>query len=233
VADSALGHLRNLCAAMRAGLRFVVPLRADSGWAARFDADVGGLDRLAALDYVAQREQRHPAQRRTVWRGLLGGWQVTDPATKSRCDLRVAYIWSSEEAASVADARQRALTKAETLLAKVRNGLGGRYYKTKAQVDTRVARIVGANIAGLLKVTIGVDTAGKPTLAWARDEAAIAAAGRLDGLYALATNLADPETGPLTALDVLRVYKDSGLLSSVIVVRRWGVWRCVGLVRSG
>lgn len=212
VADSALGHLRNLCAAARAGLRFVVPLRADSGWAEAFDADVASLDRLTDLDYVAQREQRHPPERRTVWRGLLRDWQVTDPATKTRCDLRVAYIWSSEEAASVAEARQRALGKAETLLTKVRNGLGGRYYKTKAQVDTCVARIVGPNIAGLLKVTTGVDQAGKPTLAWARDEAAITAAARLDGLYALATNLADPSTAPLTALDVLRIYKDQWIV---------------------
>jgi hypothetical protein len=207
-----LGHLRNLCAAARAGLRFVVPLRADTGWAERFDTDVGGLDRLATLDYVAQREQRLPPQQRTVWRGLLRDWQVTDPATNTACDLRVAYIWSSEEAASVAQARQRALVKAETLLTKVHNGLGGRYYKTKAQVDTRVARIVGTNIAGLLKVTTGIDQAGKPTLAWARDETAITAAARLDGLYALATNLADPPTGPLTAGDVLRIYKDQWIV---------------------
>src|SRR6266498_2451311 len=40
-ADSVLGHLKNLCAADRAGLRFVVPLRADTGFAQRF-LDGGG-----------------------------------------------------------------------------------------------------------------------------------------------------------------------------------------------
>src|SRR6266498_2740812 len=35
-ADSVLGHVKNLCAADRAGLRFVVPLRADTGFAQRF-----------------------------------------------------------------------------------------------------------------------------------------------------------------------------------------------------
>jgi hypothetical protein len=50
--------------------------------------------------------------------------------------------------------------------------------------------------------------AGKPTLTWHRNTDAITDAARLDGLYALATNLGDPPTGELTALDVLNVYKD-------------------------
>jgi hypothetical protein len=58
VADSALGHLGSLCAADRNQLRFVVPLRADTGWADRFDRDIGGLDQLADLDHVAGRERR-------------------------------------------------------------------------------------------------------------------------------------------------------------------------------
>jgi hypothetical protein len=212
VADSALGHLGNLCALDRAGVRFVVPLRADTGWAAQFEHDVGTLDRRADLHYVAQREQRLPVDKRTRWRGLLADWQATDPATGTVCDLRVAYIWSSEEAASLADARQRALVKAETLLTRVRNGLGGRYYKTLKQVDDRVARILGPNLDGLLTVTTGEDDKDKPTLNWARDHDALTKAARLDGLYALATNLADPHTAPLAATDVLGVYKDQWIV---------------------
>ncbi|MGH8896789.1 MAG: hypothetical protein ACRDZ4_07140 [Egibacteraceae bacterium] len=165
VADSALGYLRDLCALARAKVEFVAPLRADAGWAGQFDRDVGalgGLDRLADLDHTAQREQSLPAEQRTRWTGLLRAWQVTDPATKTVCDLRVAYIWSSEEAASVADARQRALVKAETSLGEVRNGLGGRYYKTKKQVDDRVARILGKHVAGLLSVTTGETRPANP-----------------------------------------------------------------------
>src|SRR5271166_4787799 len=41
VADSGLGYLENLCAADAANVKFVAPLRADTGWAARFDADAG------------------------------------------------------------------------------------------------------------------------------------------------------------------------------------------------
>ncbi len=213
VIDSAAGHLKTLCAIDRQQLRFVVPLRADNGWAKRFDVDVpGGLDALPALDHLAVRERELPADARTVYRGTLVDYPAVDPKTRSSHAFRVAYVWSSEEARSVAEARERALAKAEAALAKTRNGLGGRYYKTTKQVQARVARVVGPKLEPLLVVSVGRTRAtktkpAKPTLTWRRDHDAIAAAARLDGLYALATNLADP-AGPLTAQDVLGVYKD-------------------------
>ena len=157
VADSGFGYLGRLCAADAAGLRFVVPLRADTGWAQWFAADIdGGIDALAALDYCPQRERRLPADQRTLWKGVLGDREVFDDDTGRTHRLRIAYIWSSEEATSVADARDRALTRAEEALTRIRNGLGGRYYKTRKQVDDRVATIVGARIADLITVTTGV-----------------------------------------------------------------------------
>jgi len=62
-------------------------------------------------------------------------------------------------------------------------------------------------VAGLLTVRTGT-WAGKPWITWDRDQDAIAAASRLEGLYALATNLPDPGGAPLTALDVLKICKD-------------------------
>lgn len=216
VADSGLGYLRHLCAADRAGLRFVVPLRADTGWADRFLTDVGDLGRLVDLPHASQREQHLPADKRTTWKGLLRPYPVTDPNQKfnTHHDLRVAYIWSSEEATSVAEARTRALAAAETALGKIRNGLGGRYYKTRKDVDTKVAQIIGKNITGLLHVSTTTDPhTGKPTITWHRDHNAIATASRLDGLYALATNLPDPKPGkPLTALHILKTYKDQWIV---------------------
>src|SRR6266487_2261592 len=142
VADSGLGHLENLCAADAANVRFVVPLRADTGWADRFTASVdGGLAALAPLDYASWRERHLPPSRRTRWTGLLAPFPVTSEDGTVH-ELQAAYIWSSEEAASVAAARERALAKAEAALTRIRNGLGGRYYKTKKQVDARVAQIL-------------------------------------------------------------------------------------------
>lgn len=182
VADSGLGYLGALCALNTAGTRFVVPLRADTGWAQRFDTDPAArLDTLQTLDHVCTREQRLPAQKRTVWKGLLRPFPVTDD-TGTHHDLRVAYIWSSEEAASVAQARERALTKAEDALTRVRNGLGGRYYKTRKQVGTKVATTLGRNISDLLHVTTAT-RGGKPTITWARDTALKVVVVQEDGPY--------------------------------------------------
>ena len=211
VADSGLGYLENLCAADARGIRFVVPLRADTGWAERFGAEVeGGLSSLAPLEHVAERQRRLDPGRRTAWKGLLGEFAVTAKNGR-RHELRVAYIHSSEEAASVSDARHRALRSAEEALGRIRNGLGGRYYKTKAQVDARVAQILTGAVAGLITVSTATRS-GKPVISWRRNEEAIAAAGALDGLYALATNLPDPAEGTLSALEVLKVYKDQWIV---------------------
>ena len=203
--DSVLGHVKNLCAAERAGLRFICPLRADTGFAERFLAEVGH-EGLRRLDYVARRERRLPPARRTRYRGALRPFEVADPEPGEPRRFRVAYIWSSEEARSVAGGRERALAKAEEALARVERGLGGHHYKTKKQVDARVA-IVVAPVKGLLEVTTGT-RGGKPTLRWCRNEQAIEKAAAADGLYALATNL----PGRLSAGALLRTYKEQGLV---------------------
>jgi transposase len=201
VADSALGHTKNLREVDQAGLRFIVPLRESTGYFDRFLTEVGH-DALAAIGYVCDREQHLPAHQRTRYRGALRDWEVTDPQTQAVHRFRVAYIWSSEEARSVAEARQRALAKAEAELARAQRGLGGQHYKTPHQVQARVNRILGPNVQPLLTVTVGVE-AGRPTLTWQQNQAAIDAAAQHDGIYALATN----QPGRLTASTVLRIYK--------------------------
>jgi transposase len=134
-------------------------------------------------------------------------WQLEDPETGQRRQFRVAYIHSSEEAEQVAAARERALAKAEQQLARVQRGLGGRYYKTKTQVQRRVGQIVGRNIEGLIRVGVG-SRAGKPTLTWERDQSAIACAAATDGIYALATN----KPGRLSAARALELYKDQEIV---------------------
>lgn len=206
VADSALGHWKNLREVDRSGLRFIVPLRESTGYFDRFLTEVGH-DGLKPLRHVARREQHLPPQRRTRYRGALRNCEVTDPDTGTVHRFRVAYIWSSEEARSVAQARARALTKAETELTRVHRGLGGQHYKTTQQVQARVNRILGPNVAPLLNVTIG-DQDGRPALTWQRNQTAIDAAAQHDGIYALATNL----PGRITATTVLDTYKDQHLV---------------------
>ena len=205
VCDSAMGHPKTLGEIDRAGVRFIVPLRASAGFREQFLADVGH-QALRPVRYVPEREAKLPAKRRTVFKGALRDWEIPGSDGPSLM-LRVAYIHSSEEAAQVADARERALIKAEKALARVRNGLGGRHYKTRAQVERRIAQILTHNITGLIDANL-TTREGKPTLTWERNQDAINTAASFDGIYALATNL----PGRITAGHILRLYKDQQIV---------------------
>jgi Domain of unknown function (DUF4277)/Transposase DDE domain len=206
VCDSAMGQPKTMREIDQAGVRFVVPLRASAGFRERFLKDAGHAA-LRAVRYVPEREAKLPAELRTVFKGTLRDWEIPGSDKHPPLKLRVAYIHSSEEATQVADARERALVKAEDALARMHNGLGGRYYKTQAQVERRIGQILGVNITGLIDVTVST-RAGKLTVSWHRNQDAITTAASLDGIYALATNL----PGQITAGKVLRLYKDQQIV---------------------
>ncbi len=205
VCDSAMGQPKTLGEIDHAGVRFIVPLRASAGLRERFTTDCGHRA-LRPVRYLPEREAKLPPTARTRFRGALRDWEIAS-AHGPALPLRVAYIHSSEEAAQVADARERALVKAEDALQRIRNGLCGRHYKTRLQVERRVGQIIGVNIAGLIDVTASTRH-GKPTLTWQRNQDQIAATAEFDGIYALATNL----PGRLSAGQVLRLYKDQQIV---------------------
>jgi uncharacterized protein DUF4277/DDE family transposase len=202
VCDSAMGQPKTMREIDRAGVRFVVPLRASAGFRERFLAEVGH-HALHAVRYVPERESKLPPKLRTVFKGALRDWEIPATDKHPALKLRIAYIHSSEEATQVADARERALAKAEDALERMRNGLGGRYYKTREQVQRRIGQIIGVNLTGLIDVTVTTRN-DKLTVTWQRNHDAIATARSFDGIYALATNL----PGRITAGHVLRLYKD-------------------------
>lgn len=206
VCDSAMGAPKTLREINSAGVRFVVPLRASAGFRERFLVDCGH-DALRPVRYLPARETRLPPARRTRFKGALRDWEIAATDTEPALTLRVAYIHSSEEATQVADARERALIKAEDALIRMRNGLGGRYYKTREQIERRVGQIIGSNIDGLIDVTVTTDH-GKLAVDWQRNQEAITRAAQFDGIYALATNL----PGRITAGHVLRLYKDQQIV---------------------
>jgi hypothetical protein len=205
VCDSAMGQPKTLREINQARVRFIVALRASAGFRERFLADVGH-HALRPLRCVPQHQAKLPAAQRTRFKGALRDWEIPDtnaPVLK----LRVAYIQSSEESTQVADARERALATAEDALTRMRNGLGGRDYKTRGQVERRIGQILSSNIAGLIDVNV-TTRKGTLTLAWQRNHQAIDTAASFDGIYALATNL----PGRLTAGRVLRLYKDQQIV---------------------
>ena len=201
VCDSAMGQPKTLREIDDAGVRFIVPLRASAGFRERFLEDVGHAG-LRPVAYVPEREAKLPVGQRTGFKGALRDWEIT-AGDQPPLKMRVAYIHSSEEATQVADARQRALAKAEDALERMRNGLGGRSYKTRRQVERRIGQIITANISGLIDVKVSTRNA-KLTLSWQRNQQAIDTAASYDGIYALATNL----PGRISAGHVLRLYKD-------------------------
>jgi hypothetical protein len=198
VCDSAMGQPKTMREIDQAGVRFVVPLRASAGFGERFLADCGHAA-LQPVRYLPQCEAKLPPARRTRFRGAVRDWEIAATDEQPALRLRVAYIHSSEEATQVADARERALVKAEDALGRMGNGLGGRYYKTREQVERRVGQIIDVT------VTTRND---KPTLAWQRNQPAINQTAAFDGIYALATNL----PGRLSAGHVLRLYKDQQIV---------------------
>lgn len=199
VLDSAVGQPRTLCRIARAGLRFIAPLKATTGWQKRYLDEVGARA-LRPLPYASERERSLPASQRARYRGATRDWALADPESGEPHRFRVAYIHSSEEEREVKAARERALERAEEKLGRVRNGLGGRYYKTKRQVDRRVAQILVGPVKDLLVVKTATRR-GRPQISWHRDEQAIAEASRADGVYALATNLADRRLGANAILE--------------------------------
>ncbi|MGZ6725768.1 MAG: IS1634 family transposase, partial [Solirubrobacteraceae bacterium] len=206
VCDSAMGQPKTMREINDAGVRFVVPLRASAGFRERFLAEVAHHG-LRPVRYLPEREAKLPAKLRTRFKGALRDWEIPGSDTQPPLKLRVAYIHSSEEATQVAQARERALLKAEDALERMRNGLGGRYYKTREQVQRRIGQIVGVNITGLIDVTLTTRN-DKLTLTWERNQPAIDTAASFDGIYALATNL----PGRITASQILRLYKDQQIV---------------------
>ncbi|MBV9915947.1 MAG: IS1634 family transposase [Solirubrobacterales bacterium] len=206
VCDSACGHPKTLAQIQAAGLRYVVPLRASTGFQQKFRDEIGH-ESLRPLSYLAAREQHLPAANRTQYRGCLRDWTLTCPEDGREIPVRVAWIHSSQEGHEVAAARERALCKAESELARVKRGLGGRYYPTRQHVDKRIQAIIGPNIETMITVRTGTRN-GKPTISWTRNQDAIAHAAQTDGIYPLATN----QPGRLTALSVLRQYKDQQIV---------------------
>lgn len=193
VCDSAVGQPRTLAQIQRAGLTFIAPLKASTGWRERYLEEVGP-QALRPLAYVSERERERAAKPRTRYRGAIRDWQAVDPETGEPHRFRVAYVHSSEEQREVKAARERALERAEAKLGRVHNGLGGRYYKTRKQVDRRVSQILVGSVKDLIEVKTATRK-GRPTISFKRNEEAIASAELADGVYALATNLSDRRLG--------------------------------------
>jgi transposase len=205
IGDSKLISYANLAAMDADGVTFVAPASKTYVPAAR----LAGLsvEQATTVDYVAQRDQGKPADRRGTWHVIedtmtLAGPRKRDPVL----GLRRIFVHSSARAQAAATARAKKLDRARNDLGRLERGLGTRHYPTIEKVNTRLSVIIkDRRVGAYLRAVTGTDpTTGKPTLTWHFDQAAIDAEAATDGWYALLTNL-DP--GQADAAQVLILYK--------------------------
>lgn len=205
VGDSKLISYANLAAMHGDGVTFVAPASKTYVPA----ADLAGLSVAQAgqVDYVAQRDQGKPADRRGRWHVIedsmtLSGPRRSDPVLA----VRRVFVHSSARAQAAVTARTKKLDRARDDLGRLERGLGSRHYPTLEKVQARIAVIRRDRRVGAYLVTetgTHPDT-GKPNLTWNFDQDAIDTEAATDGWYALLTNL-DP--GQADAAQVLILYK--------------------------
>jgi transposase len=205
VGDSKLISYANLAAMSGQGVTFVAP--ASKTYVPV--AQLAGLtvEQASQVDYVAQRDQGKPADRRGRWHVAedtmsLAGPRKSDPVLA----LRRVFVHSSARADAASKARMLKLERARGDLERLERGLGSRHYPDQDKVSARIAVIASQRRVGAYlhaRTGTGPGT-GKPTLAWRFDQDAIDAEAATDGWYALLTNL-DP--GQADATRVLLLYK--------------------------
>lgn len=206
VADSALVTKANLAAADIAKIHFVSRLPRTFGYEA--DALTTPPEAWKPLAYCSQRQTRLAKAKRHTFSGAEAAIELTgdDKVTRS---FRVLYVRGSEEAGAAASSRARILARAENALEGIARGLSSRPRQDPEKVSRRVAKAVAAGQAGAwLRTELATGADGTLTLAWTRDEEAIAEAERRDGLYALITNMT---TKQCSADRLLCLYKDQFL----------------------
>jgi transposase len=218
VGDSKLISRGNVQAMNQAKVAFIAPAAKPYLPASLLRA----LDPAAAtpVDYVAERDQDLPPERRGSYRVVEGGITLkAKRTTEQDLAVRCVFVWSSARAQATARSRAKKLDRARDDLQRVQRGLGGPHYRTQARVAERVAAIAATRrVTGLLSAQVGTDPAtGKPTLSWSFDQEALATETATDGWYGLVTNLAAEQAD---AAEVLRRYK-----GQEVVERRYGAFK--------
>ncbi len=209
VGDSKLLSYANIAAMISAEVSFLAPASK-----ALVPAPVlAGCDYDAAgpVDYVAERDAARPSRQRGGYRVAEDTMTITGLRRKDPSyTLRRVFVHSSARAGAAATARARKLDRARDDLDRLTRGLGSRHYPDAAKVTARLNAIAaGRRVGDYLRATAGTGQAGRPTLDWHFDQAAIDAEAAADGWYALLTNL--PES--ITAAQVLARYKNQPAVS--------------------
>ena len=209
IGDSKLVSYDNVGAMNTAGVGFIAPLaasRVPAGLFAGLDTDTA-----TAVEYVAQRDVRKPADKRAVYRVLEDHMDLTGAGKAARKGapthrLRRVLVHSTANERAAAKARALRLEQARTDLDTLVRTAGTRHRPDAAAVAARAGEIARKRRVQAYLVTAITDeqTTGKPVFQWHFDQQAIDAEAAGDGWYALLSNLDPDEADPG---EILRRYK--------------------------
>lgn len=195
--DTALVSESNLRALIADEITFLAPLPSSWGYQERYLNELSP-EHLAPIDFVSERQRKLAADQRTRYHGAELPWPLMlDDGTKVA--LRALFVHSSEEQAAIQKSRARSLQRAEEQLERVKRGLGGRHYPDQQAVERKLAQVLQGTPGRFIATQVG-ERDSKPTLDLDRDQDAIAAAERLDGIYCLITNLPPDQADHTTLL---------------------------------
>lgn len=214
IGDSKLISYGNVTAMADQHVTFIAPLaaaRVPAGLFASLDPS-----KATVVEYVAQRDEGTPADKRCVYRVLedvheLAGPRKRDPMVR----LRRILVHSTANQQAAQRNRAAKLERAKADLDKLVRTAGTRHYPDHAAVTAKAADIARSRkVQAYLKTDIGTTPEGTPTFAWTFDQQAIDAETETDGWHALLTNL---HPAHADTAEVLRRYK-----TQPTVERRYG-----------
>lgn len=200
--DSKLLSGPNITAMQAEGVRFVAP----GGRREAIAADVAGLapDDWQELSYQSERDQQ--AGKELGFRGAETTTLVQDKAAGKSHVLRRVLIESQEERQACRRSRARQMEAAEQRLALIARNAGNRHYPEETDIAAAVkAELKKRRVEKFYHIEVGAEgEPGRPFLRWRRNEQALAEAEKLDGIYALDSNIT---VGEQDTDGLLRTYK--------------------------
>lgn len=163
----------------------------------------------ARTSRVASGDMGKPAELRETHRVLEDTHTLTGPRKSDPpLTVRRILVHSTANAADRQAARSKRLAKATEDLNKLTAAAGGRHYRTREKIVTRIGVIAARRrVTSCLRWTVTGNEDGTPVLAWHFDAGVLDAEAAVDGWYALLTSVPADQAD---AGQVLVHYKGQG-----------------------
>jgi transposase len=228
VGDSKLLSHESMVMVEKAGLKFIFPEPSSKQLKELYEsvADLNHED-WRPLDYVSERELRDKKNPNTDYRYREAVWTYESIEQDSQTEhnqpkspkggrprkprvthrFRRLIIYSSANRVAQQKNRDRHRLKFEKQLEELNEKFQTAWWKNKSKetAEKAVTKIRnGSKMAGFYEIALAPGKEGGWTLTWTLNEAALAEAGRTDGLYTLITNIS---SGEATADAIFRDYK--------------------------